>query len=215
VGQLTPLKREKRCPDCQVTKPVAEFSLNAARPDGLQFYCKACYSRRAANSYRGRQRRKGKAVRERVVVPDGHKHCPRCRETKPLTEWHRNSRQSDGLTSYCKACRRELGRRGHLKRAFGLTPEELAALIESQSGVCAICGAAPVHIDHDHRTGRVRGVLCGPCNMGLGQFQDTASRLDAAADYLRRHLIKTFPFEVHESRIEGFLVEYLGSHRSA
>jgi hypothetical protein len=70
---------------------------------------------------------------------------------------------------------------------FGLTPEDLDALIASQGGVCAICrDAEPEHIDHDHESGQIRGVLCGPCNMGLGLFKDQPVRLRAAAAYLKR-----------------------------
>jgi hypothetical protein len=77
-------------------------------------------------------------------------------------------------------------RRDYLKRTFGLTPERLEALVESQGGICAICrDAKPEHIDHDHGTGAIRGVHCGPCNMGLGLFKDEAARLEAAAAYLR------------------------------
>lgn len=54
-----------------------------------------------------------------------------------------------------------------------------------QRGVCAIClTGKPVHVDHDHRTGRVRGVLCFSCNGGLGQFRDPVDALEPAIDYL-------------------------------
>jgi len=176
----------KTCPDCGLTKPVTSFSRNAARPDGLQYYCKTCYSVRAAKSYRERQLRRGKAVRERVEVPAGHKFCPGCQTISTLDNWHRNACARDGFASYCKTCRREQGKALHLKRTFGLTPAEHEALIAEQGGLCAICRDAPVkHIDHNHETGEVRGGLCGPCNMGLGQFRDDPARLDAAARYLR------------------------------
>src|SRR4051812_34878521 len=102
----------KRCPDCGQTKPMAAFSRNAARPDGLQFYCKDCYSTRAARSYRFRQLRRGKIVREAVPVPEGSKFCPGCREISPLENWHKNATSSDGYASYCKNCRREQSRAG-------------------------------------------------------------------------------------------------------
>jgi hypothetical protein len=209
------MEPSKKCPDCGETKPLAEFSRNAARPDGLQFYCKSCYSARAARTYRDRQVRKGKVVRERVEVPPGHKYCRRCDTIKPLSEWHKNVRQSDGLTSYCKTCRREIGRLGHLKRTFGLAPEDLAALIEAQAGTCAICDGPPQHIDHDHATGKVRGVLCGPCNMGLGQFQDDPARLRTAATYLDRHGMRSVMAIDEGSPAEGVIFEYVGRHLSA
>ena len=205
----------KECPDCGETKQVAEFSRNAARADGLQFYCKDCYASRAARTYRERQLRKGKVVRERVEVPERHKYCPRCDEIKPYSEWHKNSKQSGGLAGYCKKCRSELGRVGHLKRTFGLTPDELGALIQGQGGTCAICDGPPQHIDHDHETGKVRGVLCGPCNMGLGQFGDDPERLSRASRYLRRHGLRAAAAVDEYPAPEHVIFEVDYRHRSA
>jgi hypothetical protein len=54
-----------------------------------------------------------------------------------------------------------------------------------QDGVCAICGRPnPEHVDHDHETGAVRGILCFNCNGGLGQFRDSIDALLSAASYL-------------------------------
>ena len=56
----------------------------------------------------------------------------------------------------------------------------------AQGGVCAICGAADAqHVDHDHRTGWLRGILCFNCNGGLGQFRDSADNLANAITYLK------------------------------
>lgn len=59
-------------------------------------------------------------------------------------------------------------------------------LLADQDGVCAICGAAnPEHVDHDHATGYIRGILCFNCNGGLGQFRDSIKYLGKAIDYLK------------------------------
>ena len=79
---------------------------------------------------------------------------------------------------------------------YGLTAESLQALYEAQQGRCAICreekpvrgGPAGLAIDHDHRTGRVRGLLCVNCNQALGKFGDSTDLLIAAVLYLERSL---------------------------
>src|SRR3954451_13085759 len=115
---------QKYCPDCGETKPVTAFNGNASRPDGLQFYCKSCFSVRGARTYTNRRARLGKMVREKIDVPAGHKRCPGCKRILPLERWHRTRRTRDGLASECKDCRSVRQRRDHLRRTFGLTPEE-------------------------------------------------------------------------------------------
>jgi len=79
----------------------------------------------------------------------------------------------------------------HITRLYGLSLSEFNAILEQQDYKCAICGKPlenrkNVHIDHDHETQRVRGVLCGSCNMGIGQFGDNPSVVHKAYKYLYR-----------------------------
>lgn len=73
---------------------------------------------------------------------------------------------------------------------YSLEPKQKAALIEAQQNKCAICSyefgrkTGDVHVDHDHKTGEVRGLLCSPCNRGLGWFKDKPVVLNRAALYL-------------------------------
>jgi hypothetical protein len=81
-------------------------------------------------------------------------------------------------------------RRHQLKR-YGLDQTAFDAMWAAQGGRCAICeqelgGTAETHIDHDHGTGTVRGLLCRRCNTGLGFFGDNAEMAMAAAEYLLR-----------------------------
>jgi hypothetical protein len=72
-----------------------------------------------------------------------------------------------------------------LKRRYGTGADEFDRLLAQQGGVCGVCGRpAPEHVDHDHKTGRVRGILCFNCNGGLGQFGDDVDRLSSAVFYL-------------------------------
>ncbi|MER6005574.1 endonuclease domain-containing protein [Nonomuraea angiospora] len=186
----------KRCPDCGEEKEVSEFGRNKRMADGLARYCKACFQRRHTQSYRKRREEQGKAVRERVEVPDGQKYCPRCAEIKPITDFGKNRSEKDGLTHYCKPCHNQVMRENrikhhgstrnyHLKRRYGITEDDFERMLAHQGGLCAICQAVPgTFVDHSHLTGQVRGILCFNCNNGLGHFGDNLVLLELAALYL-------------------------------
>ena len=74
-------------------------------------------------------------------------------------------------------------------RQYDLTPTEFERLHQAQSGRCAICLTEAYLVpDHDHKTGRVRGLLCNACNWGLGNFGDRMDLLERAERYLHRAL---------------------------
>lgn len=84
-------------------------------------------------------------------------------------------------------------RREYNLQKYGLTIESRDAILAAQSGRCAICPNVldvtkpkGCHVDHDHKTGRVRGLLCSGCNIGLGHFRDNPALLRAGAVYLER-----------------------------
>ncbi|MBK7092444.1 MAG: endonuclease VII domain-containing protein [bacterium] len=80
-------------------------------------------------------------------------------------------------------------RLANVLKTFGITVEQYYAMHESQNGVCAICGgnssSGRLRVDHCHSTGKVRGLLCDSCNLGLGKLGDTAKSLEKALLYLR------------------------------
>ncbi|MER6331555.1 endonuclease VII domain-containing protein [Streptomyces sp. NPDC001034] len=183
--------KAKECGKCGRSLPLAAFARDRNRRDGLQVYCRECVAECGAAHYRRRREAEGKAVRQKVAVPVGHKRCPQCREVKPHSEWERNTSSSDGWASHCRPCRAGRNRAGCLKRAYGLTETERDLLIASQGGVCCICLAAPpAHVDHSHETGRVRGVLCFSCNAALGQFKDQPEVIRRAAAYVEGNVWK-------------------------
>ncbi|MGY0063302.1 endonuclease VII domain-containing protein [Streptomyces sp. LZ34] len=171
----------KRCSRCKQYKPRAAFASNKVVRDGLQAYCREC----SAAYYRKRQDARGRKPRPRVAAPEGHKYCQRCGEIKPHSEWDRNRTASDCLSTACKACRAIEGRARHLMRQYGITEAERDEMVASQMGLCVICLKAPaIHVDHCHKTGKVRGVLCFNCNSAIGKLGDDPDIGRRAVAYL-------------------------------
>ena len=88
---------------------------------------------------------------------------------------------------------KDLAKEGTWRRKYGLTREGYNKLLEEQDNKCSICGAEEpggkniyFHVDHCHAKGHVRGLLCGTCNQGLGNFKDKIENLESAAEYLQR-----------------------------
>lgn len=132
------------------------------------------------------------------------KFCQRCETVKPATEFWRDRGRPDGLQVYCKSC---LGRINQeraranpqkvwafgIKFRYGITAEDFDRILREQGGVCGACGGPPFgtgrtfHIDHDHVTGKVRGLLCQNCNVALGGARDDPENLRKLIAYLERH----------------------------
>ena len=83
---------------------------------------------------------------------------------------------------------------GRLRRNYGLTIATYQKMLESQGGGCAICGRKPtperqMPVDHDHGTGKTRGIICIPCNRAIAVLGDNVAGLERALAYLRRAVV--------------------------
>lgn len=84
----------------------------------------------------------------------------------------------------------KINRKRLLKYYWGMTLEEFDLLVKKQNGCCSICNLKldesikKLYVDHDHKTGKIRGLLCGPCNLALGGFKDSTDILQRAIEYL-------------------------------
>ena len=131
----------------------------------------------------------------------GTKKCCRCGERKPLERFGNNKRSSDGKLGHCKDCTASEMRKwrrsnpnkvraNNRKHRYGITAEEFALRLSEQMGLCLVCSdpidEATACVDHCHTHGHVRGLLCHPCNKGLGHFRDDTERLAKALAYLER-----------------------------
>lgn len=131
--------------------------------------------------------------------------CSGCRLDKPDEAFSRKW-NSSGLRAECKLCacyrakkRRDADKPGNyratrnsfLRIKYGITFDEFEALLKKQGGVCQIChnecaSGRRLAVDHNHSTGKVRGLLCALCNMAIGKFRDNPTILRRAADYLEQ-----------------------------
>lgn len=145
---------EARCPRCEATKSVRYFGQRSS--GRRKGYCRECEAAYLA---------------ERLAS--------------------RKDARDDRRAAARKYAASDRNRRSRLKVLYGITLADYDAMLAAQSGLCAICSASEPggnanhwHVDHDHSTGQVRGLLCSRCNLGLGHFQDDPARLVSALDYL-------------------------------
>lgn len=131
-----------------------------------------------------------------------NKKCHSCELMKEIEEFQ--NRSTSRLFKNCKLCREfnrsatmggshpeEMKRqawRSHLKNTYGITTEEYDRMLAEQGGSCAICDREPkkrrLSVDHDHSTGKVRGLLCTPCRSSIVYF---ANRLNLIKEYISKH----------------------------
>ena len=136
------------------------------------------------------------------------RYCPECRSYLPKSEFYVDKRAKGGLTRRCRthharksyesrqkkydtpAKRYAYARRQRLRKNYGLTVEDYLEMSETQGGVCKICALPErskfglLHVDHDHRTNVVRGLLCSQCNTAIGKFRDDPDLMRKAIIYL-------------------------------
>ncbi|MBO0732258.1 MAG: endonuclease VII domain-containing protein [Acidimicrobiaceae bacterium] len=145
---------EKRCNRCHTVQPIANFTRRKERDDEYSTLCHGCQADGAADK-RDRERER----------------------------WYTHNKAWQQRNRERVSAQKRL-------RKYGLTLEAFTELLSLQGGACAICGTTETHpkngwaVDHDHTTGRVRGILCHDCNKALGIMRDDPKRLRRAADYL-------------------------------
>lgn len=146
-----------------------------------------------------------------------NKKCPTCKRTLELNNdnFYKNKRTKNGFTCYCKACSKILRKKNYnrdpiivynnnLKRLYGITYKDYLELLENQNYRCGICKLTieeanscnvwgknkRFHVDHNHKTGEIRGLLCNNCNTGLGYFKESPLILKTVIQYLKNNGIE-------------------------
>lgn len=161
----------KTCPQCKRTKKDSGFY---KRKGKLTCWCKVCISSKSKQQY----------LKNREHI-----------RTKSTLYYEENKEKVLARTGATRRNNpdkyRQIERDSHLKCVHGLTRAKFNEILALQNGSCKICkahvpgGGGTWKVDHDHATGKVRGLLCHKCNVGLGLFNDSPSLLKAAARYLQ------------------------------
>ncbi|MEN6550023.1 MAG: endonuclease domain-containing protein [Armatimonadia bacterium] len=198
----------KWCSRCQTVKKLEAFSGNRAFKDGLNNWCKDCVSAKQKEmaaargpvladglKYCSRCRRELPVDLfriDRYFPGKRYSYCRECERVRGKSYHLRHKKTMNEKSRRYQASNYHRRKAYLLKRMYGLEKDAYDKMLVSQWGVCAICGRHPgdgrsLHVDHDHETQKVRGLLCGTCNSALGAMLDSPELLEKAATYLRSH----------------------------
>jgi len=144
----------------------------------------------------------------------GNKSCITCNEIKDFSFYHKNPSMKKGISNECKKCSHKrlqearaktdykerfkvYNRRSCLKSRYGIDDKDFDKMVKNQNNRCLICNEEPkkekafqtwnLHVDHCHKTGKVRGLLCHLCNRGIGLFRERHDLLLKAFEYVKSH----------------------------
>jgi len=156
----------KFCTKCKKLKHLCDFQKNKSRKDGYSWRCKECTSVYQKLYYRRNQKR----------------------ERKKKNDYYKKHGQSEKYKNQRRASK--------LKCKYDITLEDYNKMFEAQGGCCLICGKSQkelgqrLRVDHSHETGKIRGLLCVKCNLGLGCFDidnEGAELLCSAISYIKNN----------------------------
>lgn len=177
---------ERKCKQCHLIKPLTDFEPGKRYKNGRMPVCRLCRRLQRENLYK----------RERVPV-EGSKLCRRCDRSMGLGEFQKDRRSPDGYSPQCKSCRRRyrskedprVSKDRMMRWKFGISLDEFEEMIKEQEGRCAACGDLPssgkvLHLDHCHKTGRIRRPICGNCNTALGLLKESPKKIHGLLAYI-------------------------------
>lgn len=182
----------RKCRVCHETKKISLYHVDNGRKDGISSLCKVCAL--------ARKEERAKYFRSIISITSGTLICNKCNEEKDVSKFPKCRANKNGYAGCCRKCNHERNKRNPTyqinknesarRNQYKITKQEYVALLEKYS-VCAICGTNSgkrgLCIDHDHKTNKVRGMLCDRCNMALGFLNDDIGLLYKSIEYLNKH----------------------------
>lgn len=183
----------KTCSKCEETKAPAEFLKESRCKDGLMGQCVMCH-----RAQKAKWRDMNREHYRREARDWGRKNATKL-SAKAKERYKENpTKYKESVKAYRKR-RPWVKREWEWKQKYGIGRAEYNEMLAKQGGGCALCGAKPeeqagrsthkhvLYVDHDHATGKVRGLLCNQHNRAIGLFGDDAELLIKAAMYLAEH----------------------------
>lgn len=176
------LRMKKKCTKCNITKSHDQFHKDKNGLHGVYYCCKKCKN--------FEQRIRKANTNNPVLISE--KKCSKCTELKKSEDFHKDRSNPDGLQYLCIECNYFL----HIEKKYNLPKCDYLNLLHKQEHKCAICTSTDFknksinrfHVDHNHSTGKVRGLLCDNCNRALGFFKDNENNLKRALEYLNEDI---------------------------
>lgn len=200
----------RKCNCCNSIKNLKDYPLDKTKVGKLtkegypltSLLCTVCFFEK-----HGKTKRYLNSVENEKLLKQGNRKCSKCNEIKSVSDFWRNN-TTTGMYSACSYCELLRTRGNQIKnrtkdkeaaKRYNITLNEYDKLIKENCN-CQICGIElqNPHIDHDHITGKVRGVLCKKCNTGIGMLQDNVNILKNAISYL-----ELFQFSLYIKEIEN------------
>jgi len=185
------MQKTKICVICKIRRKLVDFCKEKSHKDGHHSVCRKCkskYDKEFKRKNRKKIAKKAKKyyeIKKEKILKNAQKYRDEHREENK--EYQRQLRRND--PNYTK--------KQHLKYSFGLSLKEFKKLLKKQNNLCAICGkkeTLKLHsktcllaVDHDHKTNKIRGLLCSRCNLMLGSVKDSIKLLKKAIKYLKRN----------------------------
>jgi len=171
----------KICTKCGKEKSLPEFYKSVYGKGGVESMCKECRQSWNRNYH---------SKANYLPQIEGNKRCAKCGKMVPVNDFSFNRRNKDGRGSYCKSCAHDSARKSALKLLYGLSLSDYDTLLACQEYKCAICkrpfdsNSKSLHVDHNHQSGKVRGLLCAQCNIIIGMCSENPNILSNIISYL-------------------------------
>ena len=190
----------KTCSRCEISQSIDNFYHSKVRRVPRP-YCKPCNKELSRST-----------VSDKITEKDlpTHKKCSECDHEKSLDGFPYDKHRPDRKKTMCKECfnikssiyyKKNTDKKKNqiLLKCYNITIEEYNKLLISQDSKCGICNnyeltivnktnkPKQLAVDHDHKTGKVRGLLCQKCNTGIGNLKDSIELLDRAIQYLKKY----------------------------